>query len=112
MDNDALRALIMNAPLGIHGTSAAPPVLPVFPALPPLPTPIPAPQPFPVPLKRPFPGECNGFPGEPMKRLKLGEGPWKHAGLMSEYGGIKEWMRMKRGEIPWPVTERTEPGQF
>ena len=102
MDNDALRALIMNAPLGIHGTSVAPPAAPVFPA----------PPSFPVLPKRPFPGECNGFPGEPVKRLKLGEDPWKHAGLMSEYGGIKQWLRMKRGEIPWPPVASTESGQF
>lgn len=31
--------------------------------------------------------------------------PGPHAGLMRPYGGIKRWMAMQRGEIPWPSEE-------
>ena len=71
--------------------------------MPSLPLPLPIPSAFPVAPKRPFP-TFPAFPvaPEPVKRLKLGDGPWKHAGLMSEFGGVKMYLRMVKGEVPWP----------
>lgn len=35
--------------------------------------------------------------------------PCKHAGLLREYGGVHQYMRMLRKEIPWPNQLRGEP---
>lgn len=53
------------------------------PRLAPLPTMPPPPPPMPTTATR------LSFPGP-------------HAGLMRPYGGIKRYMAMQRGEIPWP----------
>ena len=29
-----------------------------------------------------------------------------HAGLLRPYGGVRQFMRMQRGEIPWPTEEQ------
>lgn len=107
--NDMMRELIMGGTLGCHGAISQPET--VVHGLPPLPTPVPTPVAFPVAPKRPLPPPFPSFPVAPdpvAKRLKLGEGPWKHAGLMSEYGGIKQYMRMVKGEIPWPPRDPSD----
>ena len=29
----------------------------------------------------------------------------KHAGLLREYGGLRRYMQMQRGERPWPTKQ-------
>jgi len=82
-----LNAMIMGGTLGCHGAILQP--MTQTNALPDIPQPLPVPAVFPV-------------APPPAKRMKLGDGPWQHAGLMREYGGVKQYLRMKRGEIPWP----------
>lgn len=106
--DDMLHALIMGGALGCHGAISQPmTVAAAVPApLPPLPQPLPVLLPFPVAPKRPLPPvpPFHNFPvaSQPAKRLKLGEGPWRHAGLMNEFGGVKQYLRMVKGEIYWP----------
>lgn len=40
-------------------------------------------------------------PVAPLQQLRLGEGAWRHAGLLSELGGVKQYMRMCRSETVW-----------
>lgn len=104
---DMMRALIMGGTLGCHGAVSQPAT--IIPALPLIPQPVSVPNAFPVAPKRPLPPPT--FPAFPValehvpKRLRLGDGPWKHAGLMSEFGGVKMYLRMVKGEVPWPPRE-------
>ena len=101
--NDMLQALIMGGTLGCHGAISQPSTMVA--SLPALPVPLPTPVAYPVAPKRSLPPPVFPVAPEPVKRLKLGEGPWKHAGLMSEYGGVRQYLKMVKGEIPWPPTD-------
>lgn len=83
--NDYMEALIMGGTLGCHGAISQPATEVSFAT----------PAAFPVAPKRPLPPLPfpSNFPVAPeplQKRPDLGEGPWKHAGLLKEYGGIKQ----------------------
>lgn len=104
LNNDALRALIFSAPLGAEGVVSAPPTFSSnyfvrtddtnntnatkrsF-----------EPSPVALPLRAKMPKK------EP---LQLGVGPWKHAGLLQEYGGVKRWCKeIANGRTPQPLPE-------
>jgi len=48
--------------------------------------------------------QCSALPSQ---RPRLEDNLWKHAGLMKEFGGVKQFLKMKRGDIPWPQTQPT-----
>lgn len=66
--------------------STLPPTLPPLPTLPSV-TPLPAARPLSPPSP---PNAVRAMPG------------LRHAGLLREYGGIRRYMQMQRGERPWP----------
>ena len=95
--------LAMDLDLRGFGASAPLPPLPPLPepelrGLPPEFTPCPLP---PLPPRSPSPQAAPTAPPLPPPKGVL----WKHTGLMQQFGGIKKWLAMKRGELPWPPEE-------
>jgi len=91
--------LAMDLDLRGFGASAPLPPLPEpeLRGLPPEFTPCPLP---PLPPRSPSPQAAPmALPIPPNDKL------WRHAGLMQPFGGIKKWLAMKKGDLPWPEPE-------
>ena len=98
--------------------SQIPSVLPIpVPALPPLLGPLTALSPpgslytqssMPLSARAPPPSLSASIPPLPLPSVPPQAGRAiddPHAGLMREYGGVKRWCAMMRGELPWPAKQ-------
>jgi len=100
--------------LDLRGFGASAPLPPLPPLLPqPMPPPVPhgLPPEFtpcalpPLPPRSPSPQAAPTAPPIPPPLPPQKGVLWKHPGILSEFGGLKRWLAMKRGEIPFPEPE-------